>query len=340
MMSPSARFAIAFLLLLLLLGGGTTGYVWIEGWPWGDSLYMTVITITTVGFSEVRPLSQDGRHFTIILLVLSIATLGYSVTTLIGFIFEGQILQAMRGRRMERAISKLKDHYIICGCGVVGREIASEFRREGVAFVGVEQDLSSSELARDESVLIVEGNAEDEETLIKAGIERARGLMAVLRKDEANVFVVLTARQLNPKLTIVARAAEERTVNKLLRAGADRVISPFQIAGRRIASVILRPSVVNFLDVMVEGGNLAMRLEEVAVGAGSPLVDKQLRESGIGQQTGAIIVGILGPDGKTRVNPSETAAISRVVLKEGDALIALGSEAQLRSLKAFAQGRG
>jgi len=339
-MPPFARFAIAFLLLLLIIGGGTAGYVWIEGWPLGDSMYMTVITITTVGFSEVRPLSQDGRHFTIVLLVLSIATLGYSVTTLIGFIFEGQIIQAMRGRRMERTISKLKDHYIICGCGVVGKEIASEFSREGVAFVGVEQDLSSSDLARDESILIVEGDAEDEETLIKAGIERARGLAAVLRKDEANVFVVLTARQLNPRLTIVARAAEKRTVNKLLKAGADRVISPFQIAGRRIASVILRPSVVNFLDVMVEGGNLAMRLEEVAVAAGSPLVGKQLRESGIGQQTGAIVVGILGPDGRTRVNPSETAALSGVVLKEGDALIALGNDAQLRRLKAFAQGRG
>ena len=339
-MPPFARFAIAFLLLLLIIGGGTAGYVWIEGWPLGDSMYMTVITITTVGFSEVRPLSQDGRHFTIVLLVLSIATLGYSVTTLIGFIFEGQIIQAMRGRRMERTISKLKDHYIICGCGVVGKEIASEFSREGVAFVGVEQDLSSSDLARDESILIVEGDAEDEETLIKAGIERPRGLAAVLRKDEANVFVVLTARQLNPRLTIVARAAEKRTVNKLLKAGADRVISPFQIAGRRIASVILRPSVVNFLDVMVEGGNLAMRLEEVAVAAGSPLVGKQLRESGIGQQTGAIVVGILGPDGRTRVNPSETAALSGVVLKEGDALIALGNDAQLRRLKAFAQGRG
>jgi voltage-gated potassium channel len=336
-MPPVVRFAIAFLLLVLLVGGGTLGYTLIEGWSVGDSLYMTVITITTVGFSEVRPLTTVGRQFTILLLIFSVVTVGYSVTTVIGFIFEGQILKAMRGRRMERTVSKLRDHYIICGYGVVGREVALEFKNAGVPFVTIEQDAERCELARDESVLVVVGNAENDETLMEAGIDRATGLVSVLRNDEANVFVVLTARQLNSGLTIVSRAAEERTTGKLLKAGADRVISPYQIAGRRIASVILRPSVMNFLDVVVEGGDVAMRLEEVLVKEGSPLIGKRLRETGIGQQTGAIIVGIQGPDERGRINPAGHAVLSSVVLSAGDQLIALGSEEQLARLEGLAR---
>ncbi len=253
-MGSFVRFTIAFLLLVLLVAGGTLGYSWVEGWSVAESLYMTVITITTVGYGEVRTLSPQGRQFTILLIVFSVVTAGYSVTTLLGFIFEGQIVQLMRGRRMERAISRLSDHYIICGCGVVGKQVALEFRQAGVPFVIVERDPEHSELGRDESVLFVKGDADDDETLIEAGIEQAKGLVSALRQDGGNVFVVLTARQLNPSLMIVARAAEEQTVGKLLRAGADRVISPYQIAGRRMASVILRPSVMNFLDVVVEGG--------------------------------------------------------------------------------------
>ena len=194
-------------------------------------------------------------------------------------------------------------------------------------------------MARDESVVFLAGDAEDDATLIEAGIERAKGLVAALRQDETNVFVVLTARQLNPKLMIVARAAEERTINKLVRAGANRVISPYQIAGKRMASVVLRPSVVNFLDVAMEQSNMSMRMEEVRIVAGSPMVGKALRESGIGKQTGAIIIGIHGPSGATRVDDTETKSLSSVVLQEGDILISMGSEDQIVSLRDFVEGR-
>ncbi len=336
-MRPVVRFSIAFLLLIGLVAGGTFGYTAIEGWPIADSLYMTVITVTTVGYGEVNTLSLTGRQFTILLLLFSIGTAGYSVTTLISFIFEGQILQLVRGRRMERSIAALDDHYIICGCGVVGKEVAEEFRHAGEPFVIVERDPDESEMGRDESVLFVEGDAEEEETLLEAGIDRARGLVAALRQDEVNVFVVLTARTMNPDLTIVARAAEERTVKKLIKAGADRVISPYQIAGRRIASVILRPSVMDFLDVVVEGGDITMRLEEVHVGAASPMVGCALRESGIGGETGAIIIGIQSADGQPRVDRTAGATIASVVIDEGHVLIALGDEGHLASLKAFAR---
>ncbi len=333
-MSRSARFAAALLLLLLAVAGGTAGYSLIEGWPLLDSLYMTFITITTVGFGEVHPLSPEGKRFTLFLLIFSVFTAGYSITVLIAYIFEGQILKTVRERRMKRAIRRLRDHHIICGCGDVGRETALEFQRARVRFVVVDRNPGDSELGRDESVLFVQGDAVDDEVLQEAGIERARGLVAALPDDEANVFVTLTARQLNPKLTIVSQAAGERTIRKLLKAGANRVVSPKRIAGRRMASLILRPSVVNFLDVVI-GGELAMRIEEVAVEEGSPLAGQNLREAGIGQRTGAIIVGINDAAGRTRINPEETWTLSNVVLQKGDVLIALGNDLQLGRLRGF-----
>lgn len=345
-MNSFRRFAIAFVLLVVVVGGGTLGYYLIEGnqpdgapWTVTDSLYMTVITITTVGYGEVHRLSEAGRQFTIVLLFCSMVTAGYSVTTVIAFIFEGQILQLMRGRRMERRISKMRDHYIICGCGVVGKEVALEFKNSDVPFLIIDRSPEESELGRDEDIIFLRGDAEHDETLIEAGIERAKGLVAALKQDEANVFVVLTARQLNPDLTIVARAAEQRTVSKLERAGADRVISPYQIAGRRMASVVLRPSVVDFLDVAMEQRDMSMRMEEVRIAAQSPMVGKALRESGIGKQTGAIIIGIHGPDGRTRIDDSEAKSLAMVVLREGDILISMGNDKQIQTLKEFAEGK-
>ncbi len=332
---PFARFSIAFLLLVGLITGGTIGYSLIEQWSLEDSLYMTFITITTVGFGEVHPLSVQGKHFTIVFLIFSIVTVGYSITTLITFIFEGQILDAVRERRMKRSIKRLKDHYIICGGGEVGREVALEFQRESVKFVIVDREPSKSELSKDESVLFVEGEAEDDEVLKEASIETARGLISVLPDDESNVFVVLTARQLNPKLTIVSKAVEERTIRKLLKAGANRVISPYQIAGKRLASIILRPSVVDFLEVMVDGGKMPMRIEEVAVNTGSPLIGKNLREAGVGQHTGAIIVGIMNPSGRAKINPTSTSTLAAIKLNDGDTLIAMGSEEQIKRLQDF-----
>jgi voltage-gated potassium channel len=330
-----ARFLIPLGLLCLLVVAGTLGYHWIEGWTLNDSLFMTIITMTTVGFGEVHHLSSQGQHFTIVFLVLSIGTFGYSVTELISFIFEGQIVQAVRERKMRRAIWRIKDHYIICGGGDVGREIARAFRRERKRFLIIERNLQSSELARDESIIFVEGDASDDEVLLEAGIERARGLIAALPDDESNVFVVLTARQLNPGLVIVSQASERPTLRKLLKAGADRVVSPKEIAGQRMAAFILRPSILNFLDVMVGGEELGMRLEEIPLERGSPLLDKNLREAGIGQHTGAIVVGINGPDGHTRVNPTTTSTLSSITLKEGDVLLALGNEEQLGRLTTF-----
>ena len=337
-MPPFLRFLIAICSVIALVLGGTIGYTLIEGWPLGDSLYMTFITLTTVGFGEVQPLSDAGRHFTIVFLIVSIVTVGYSFTILISYIFEGILLQTMRERRMIKNIRRIKDHFIICGCGDTGREVALEFKRSGVKFVVIDINPEESQLARDESILFIKGDAVYDEVLMEANIEHAKGLVSVLPEDESNVFVVLTARQLNPNLMIVAQASEERTIRKLVKAGANRVISPKQIAGRRLASIVLRPSVVNFLDVFVEGVEgveIPMRLEEVQIAKGSPLIDKTLRVSGLGQSTGALIVGIHGPGGRTRVNPTTTTSLASVRLREQDTLIALGSDEQIEKLKSF-----
>ncbi|MFW6180383.1 MAG: potassium channel family protein [Spirochaetota bacterium] len=334
-MSPLARFSIAVVLFILLVCTGTAGYTLIEGWPLADSLYMTFITVSTVGFGEVQPLSPAGKRFTVFFLLFSIGTVGYSVTTLFSYVFEGVLVRAVKERRMQWSIRRLKNHYIICGCGDVGREVAYEFQRSRVRFLVIDLNPEQSELARDQSFLFLKGDAVDDEVLIEANIGQARGLVSALPDDESNLFVVLTARQLNPGLTIVSQAEEERTVRKLLKAGANRVISPNQIAGRRMASVLLRPSVIDFLDVVVKGEEMAMRIEEVQVGADSPLVGKTLRESGIGQRTGAIIVGIHGQKGKTRINPASTVSLSAVKLNPGDVLIAMGSEEHLNRLRSF-----
>jgi voltage-gated potassium channel len=339
-MTPFVKFFIAISSVLLLVVGGTLGYTLIEGWSLSDSLYMTFITFTTVGFGEVHTLSQAGRSFTIIILIGSVAVVGYSVTTLITYIFEGVFIDLMRERRMTKNIRKIKEHFIICGCGNTGREAAVEFKRSNVKFLAIDSEPERSELQRDESILFIKGDAVDDEVLIEANIEEARGLIASLPDDEANLFVVLSARQLNPNLFIVAQATEERTIQKLMKAGADRVISPKQIAGRRLASIALRPSVVNFLDIVVEGVggvDIPMRLEEVRLFKESPIVGHSLRDAGIGKCTGALILAIHGPGGRTRVNPTSTTSIASVEIKEDDILIALGSDEQIEKLQTFVE---
>ena len=240
---------------------------------------------------------------------------------------------------MQRQIDKLKDHYILCGCGAVGREIVAELTRAKASLVVVDLSLGEAEFPHGSDVLSIEGDATSEEVLELAGIQRARGLIAALRNDLENVFVTLTARQLNPDLQIVARAGEKGTESKLLRAGADRVISPFEIAGRRMATVALRPHVVNFLDVINRQSGVDMRLEEVHLSPDSELVGKTLRESNMGRITGAIIIGIHDANGQLRVNPASNISISGLPLQANDVLIAMGNEEQIELLEQAARGR-
>ena len=326
------RASIAVGLILILLIAGTLVYRLIEVLMVTEILYMTVITLTTVGFGEVLPLSTSGQHFTILFLAMGIATVGYSLSIVLSYLFEGQIVSTLRGRRMERQLRRMHDHYIVCGAGDIGREVVKEFRTAGTRFVVVERDPEHSELASDDDTIVVRGDASEEETLRSARIEHARGLIAVLPSDVDNVFVTLTARQLNTGLSIIAKGTDVSATSKLRRAGADRVITPSTIAGRRIASSILRPSVVNFLDVIVDDTELAMRMDEYIVAEDSSLAGRSLREADIGQHTGAIVLAIMDQSGSTRTDATRSG-LSSVTIHPRDRIIGLGSEEQLRELE-------
>lgn len=337
MQRPGIRVTSAVILLLGLVIGGTIGYHLIEGWSFTESVYMTIITLTTVGFGEVRPLTPRGRHFTIVFLIISVATVGFSISTVISFLFEGQIVMTMRERKMDKQLRKIHNHYIVCGAGDIGREVVREFQRAGTPFLVIERDPQHSELADDEDVLFITGDASEEGVLGHARIEQAAGLVAVLPSDADNVFVTLTARQMHPEITIIAKGTDEHATAKLRRAGADRVITPAKIAGRRIASSILRPSVVSFLDVIVDDNEEAMRMEEFLVSESSPLAEKTLREADIGQHTGAIVLTIADRNGIAR-NDATRSGLSSITIHPGDRIIGLGSEDQLRGLELLSQG--
>lgn len=336
-MSSLVRFLLSLGLIAVVFAAGTVGYVLIEDWPPFRAFYMTVITVATVGYREMGDLSRAGMGFTIVLILFGVAAVGFAVSSLTAMIVGGEIQHVFRGRRMESAISKLKDHFIICGSGVVGREVALEFQKAGVPFVVVERNLHASELKGEPDILFVEGDASDDETLRRAGVERAKGLISALREDASNVFVTLTARQFNPRLLIISRASEPGTESKLLRAGANRVVSPYQIGGHRMATVALRPSVVDFLDVVMGHGESSLRVEEVSVNPASSLVGRQVREADIGQKTGAIVLGIQGEAGLCHLS-SSGATLSTAVIRSGDVLIVLGAETQINRLKEIAQG--
>ena len=324
-------------LLVLVFIGGTLGYILVEGWTAFQAFYMTVITVATVGFQEVESMSSGGRWFTVGLIIFGVGAAGYAVSSLAALIVGSEIQDILKGRKMDSNIAKLNDHFIICGGGVVGKEIAQEFQRAKVSFVVIEHNLEASDMIGTPGVLFVEGDATDDETLIRAGIDRAKGLISALRHDPDNVFVTLTARQLNSELLIVARASEQGTESKLLRAGADRVVSPYQIGGRRMAIAAIRPSVVDFLDVLTGHEDTTLRIEDIQVESESDLVGKQIQESDIVRKTGAIVLGIQGSGGLAHVSsPDETLVTTRI--KENDILIVLGNDSQINRLREIAKG--
>ncbi|MDA8155430.1 MAG: potassium channel protein [Actinomycetota bacterium] len=322
------QFAFSALLMLLVLAVGTTGYSLIEGWRLFDSFFMTVITVTTVGYGEVHKLDRAGEAFTVVLLFFSLGIIFYILNTGAKAVIEGEFRNILGRRKLEKKMQNLKGHYIICGYGRMGRIISREFLANKVHYAVIEKALPPEGVPA--GLLVVQGDATKDEVLKEAGIERAAGLVSVLPTDAENLYVVLTAKGLNPALTVVARAGEEGSEQKLLRAGADRVISPYHIGGLRIAHTILKPAVVDFIEFATSSGSIELRMEEVNVQEGSGLAGKTLDESGVGRDLGVIIVAMKS-GGEMRFNPT-----SRSVMKAGDVLIALGDIPKLRTLEKMA----
>jgi len=325
---------LVFTALLALVGFGTAGYHYIEGWSWFDGFYMVVITISTIGYSEVHPLSRAGRTLTIVIIVCGTALLALLFGSLTKMLLEFELGKYFGRRRMEHEIERLKNHFIICGAGRVGRSVARELQRRGVPFVIVEHQQARFDQYSG-SWLMMLGDASKEETLRAAHIENAAGLVAATTGDATNIYIVLTARALNPRLKIIARASEEAAEKHLLKAGADQVVSPYSFAGHRIALSFLRSNVVDFLDVATtSGGKLDLEIEEVRIAGQSPIAGKTLADSRIRQDTGVIVLAIQRDSG-SRFNPSQEDKLA-----PNDCLIVMGQPEAVRKLEQMAgQGR-
>jgi voltage-gated potassium channel len=319
------RLLPVILLVTFIISSGTAGYMLIERWSFLDSLYMTIITLSTVGFKEVGELSTGGRLFTIILIIGGVGTVLYALSAGARFLLEGELQAAFGRRRLEKKVRELKNHYIICGFGRMGKIIGKELKNKGVQFIAIEKNPISYEK---EGVLILEGDASQDDILKESGIERAKGLITVLPTDAENLYVVLSAKGLNPDLYIVARAGEEGSEKKLLRAGADRVISPYLIGGLRIAHTVLKPAVVDFIEFATKSGNIDLQMEEIPIPESSGLIGLTLDQCGMGKELGIIVVAIKRATGEMRFNPT-----FRTTIKLGDTLIVLGEVSKLKILE-------
>ncbi len=327
-MSIIRRLSWAIFLLLFILTMGTLGYILIEKWSPLDALYMTVITISTVGFREIAPLSPVGKVFTICLIIGGIGTVIYTLGIIVEFLAEGHLTGLMERRKMRKQIEELRNHYILCGYGRVGRQVAKEFLKARVPFVVIENNPDTILKCREEGLLCLEGDASDDQILKAADVERAKGLVAVVDNDADNVFVTLSARVLNPGIFIVARAELEESEEKLKKAGADRVISPTAIGGRRMAALLLKPLVCDYLDVVAHGEKIEYQLEELGVKENSPIANVTIRETGIREKTGALILAIKKASGEFNTNPSAST-----VIEAGDKLVVMGTKDQLETLQ-------
>jgi voltage-gated potassium channel len=326
-LDQTSRPFIVAIFTVAILAVGTGGYVFIEGWPVLDSLYMTVITLTTVGYGEIRQISHFGRLFTIALILLGVGFYLYVVGNFIQFLLEGKIREILGRRRLEKQISKLNNHYIICGYGRIGQVLCRYLIQKYLDVVVIEKDEARLPRLNDDGVLYILGEATDEKILLDAGVKRAKGLLTALATDADNVFLVLTAKHHNPELLIVARASQETTKKTLYAAGADKVISPYDLGARRMAHAILRPTVIHFLELAFSDDKTDIQVEEFPVTEASKLAGVRLFESGIRKDLNLIIISIKKPDGSMQFNPSADS-----VLEPGDVVIAVGENRNLLRL--------
>jgi voltage-gated potassium channel len=325
-MSAWRRLEFGILLFLVLMGIGVAGYAGIEGWSFMDALYMTVITVTTVGFQEVHPLSTGGRIFTMFLIVLGVGTALYILVGVVTLVIEGELGEAWGVRRMKAKIDALRNHYILCGFGRVGEEIGREFKERGIPFVVVESNPEAIGRAKQRNFLLIEGDASIDSTLLDAGIERARGLLAASDSDSGNTYITLTAKAINPDMLVIARAGHPANLERMRRAGADRVISPYQIGGRRMALSALQPMVMDFIDTLTGGRPDHRIIAEFEATPESGIVGQTL-EDAIMSHADALVLAIQKPSGATVVGPSHST-----VVEPQDRVIVLGKEADLESL--------
>ena len=320
---PLRRFRLAGILLAIVIAVGVTGYMVIDGWDFLDSFFMVIITISTVGYTEVHPQGHAGRLFTSGLIVVGVATMLYGFGVFAETLADNAFGRYRKERQLQRELDRLSDHFIICGYGRIGTQIVAEFEQHGTAYVVIDQTEEALERIRAENHLHIEGDASKEEILKQAGIERARGLISAVDSDERAVYIVLAARALNPNLYIVARAGRPESIRRLELAGATRTISPYLMAGHRMAELAIRPAMVDVLDTL-HHGEAGIGVEEMVVSPETKAVGKTLEEVGLLAGNTAKVLAVRRRDGNVNVNPAAS-----IRLEEGDLVIALGTEDQL-----------
>ena len=321
--NPLVRFRLAIILLGIVILVGVTGYMLIDGWDLRDSFYMVIITISTVGYQEVHAQGTGGRLFTSGLIVVGVGTMLYGFGVFAETLADNAFGRYRRERQLQRDLDRLTDHFIICGYGRIGTQIVAEFEDHKVPYVVIDQTEEALERIRAEGRLHIEGDASKEDVLMQAGIERARGLVSAVDSDERAVYIVLAARAFNPKLYIVARAGRPDSIRRLELAGATRTISPYIMAGHRMAELAIRPAMVDVLDTL-HHAEAGIGVEEMVVNPGSHALGKTLEESGLFAPTAARVLAVRRHDGTLDVNPAGSLR-----LEEGDLVIALGTEEQL-----------
>ncbi|MBV9737342.1 MAG: TrkA family potassium uptake protein [Candidatus Eremiobacteraeota bacterium] len=317
--------AVAAVLLAAVVAIGTIGYVALEGWGWFDSFYMTMMTVTTTGGGEPHPMSAAGKWWTIIVVTVGFAALTFTLLTLISYVIEGRLGVAVGERRMRRRLAEMDRHFILCGYGRVGREVARNFLQENIQFVIIDINPDSLIRAADEGLTVVRGDAAHVDTLKAAGVERAQVLITCIDSDENNIYVTLSARVLNPKIFIVARANRDDTEPKLRLAGANRIISPYTIGGRRIASLAMRPTAVEFVDTVLSANNGELLLEDFTIPANSSWVGQTV--SALAPDAGEVMILAMKRAGRMYFRPSDAE------LAAGDEIVAAGPPDGIRALE-------
>jgi voltage-gated potassium channel len=323
----SRRIRIALILLFCTISFGTFGFHVIEGMSFFDAFYMTMITISTVGFSEIKPLSTAGRILTILIISTGITIGAYTIGTLLRMFIEGEFGRIFGRRKLERNISAMQGHFIICGFGRIGSIICMELKADSIPFIIIEEDTTKNGVLEKLGYLYINMDATSEEALVKAGLMSAKGLVTAVRSDANNVFITLTAKDLRPDIFVLSRASDVKNETKLIKAGASRVVSPYLLGGRRMAEVLKRPTVVDFIDIAMANRKLGLAMEEARVGDRSTLVGKNLIDSHLRQNYGVIIVAIKKTSGEMIYNPLPSEK-----LDAGDVVVVIGKKEDLKRM--------
>jgi len=328
--NPFNRLIIPFALLFATIFVGILGYTMLEEFSVFQAIYMVVITLSTVGFREIRPLSFQGQLLTISIIIMGVTTVAYTAGKFIEIIVEGEIVGYRRRKRMERKTKELRNHFIICGYGRVGHQVGEVFQAHKIPFVVIDSKPETSDELEGTGIPYAVGDASSDDILETVGVRRAKGLVAANDSDVANVFVCLTARVLNPKLYIVARSSHLESEKKLKKAGANRVISPYFISGQRMATMVLRPVTVDFIDTVLRGEKAEQNIEEILVAKKSKIVGKTIGGSEVKAKTGVSILAIKRFGGDLDLHPS-----AKTKIESGDTLVVLGTTSELHDLESM-----